>query len=219
MKTIVNKMILWVILSSFALTSCSQAIVDEAYKADITLYSTEGKKTLAVSTKEPDEVARLSRFVSGKKAPMFKCGYSGKITFYQKGDFVEGEYSHSCGHIVFELDGELVSRYLTKEGVAYLKKLAEKKPTSSNNTANNELITFKYYGELGPNDNTINLKAAKYGFTTQRVAGCVIDSKMVAEIKAHNEKALVAMNKKYGKDWMTKFKKETSISARYYVVN
>ncbi len=75
--------------------------------------------------------------------------------------------------------------------------------------------TFLIYGDLAPDgyldgytdSDTLTLK---YGFLLKRIADCETDNVNIEATLKHNKKALKAMNKKYGEDWMTKFEKATN---------
>ena len=70
---------------------------------------------------------------------------------------------------------------------------------------------FQIYGELAPvgyldDADTIT---EKYGFRLKRVAHCEVSYDEVEKVQKENKEAMEFMNKKYGVDWMQKFKDET----------
>ena len=77
----------------------------------------------------------------------------------------------------------------------------------------NELPTFFIYGELSPvgylsGENPIT---EKYGFKVKRVAGCEVKQKTIDDCTSNNKNAMALMNKKYGKNWLKNFEKETGL--------
>lgn len=129
MKTIARKLIVMIVFGGILMTftNCT-SLLDEVSQVTIVVYTKGGKKVEVLATKEKRVVNQLTTFITSKKAPLYKCGYSGEITFYTAKGIIAGEYNHStdCGHIVFLINGELVSRRLSEEGLNYLKKLADK---------------------------------------------------------------------------------------------
>lgn len=150
-KTIVRKLIVVIAFGGMLMTftNCT-SLLKEVSQVTVVVYTKEGKKIEVLSTKEKGEISQLKTFVTSKKAPLYKCSYNGEITFYTEKGTISGEYNHSagCGHIVFLINGELVSRRLSKEGLNYLKKLADKASEKVGFLDNKpQLAVFKYYGE------------------------------------------------------------------------
>ena len=70
-------------------------------------------------------VSVYNTFISNEKAPLFKCGYNGSITFYVKDkeileDNAEFNLNNSCRHIVFMHKGELYSFKISEKGFVFL---------------------------------------------------------------------------------------------------
>ena len=179
MKTFINiQLSLLLCLAIFCTHCTSKQLLEKVSQVTITAYGTDKQNKEIRNTKKLTDIHQITSFVSSKKAPMYKCGYQGKITFYTSKGIIAGEYNYSsgCAHISFLVDGEIVSRKLTPQGATYLKSLTEKAKVT-------ESIIFQYYGEPTPYDGNINKKAAKYGFSTKRVARCLLTDDLGTGIK------------------------------------
>ncbi|MEZ4938553.1 MAG: hypothetical protein R2799_13265 [Crocinitomicaceae bacterium] len=75
-------------------------------------------------------IEKLESCLKGKKAPNFKCGYTGKIIFVRKDNTeFDAEFNiQSCNHIVYMKGERLISHYLKKENIELLKNLTKNKP-------------------------------------------------------------------------------------------
>lgn len=81
-----------------------------------------------VSTTETNAISKLARFVDGKPAEQFKCGYDGNMIFFKGGRQVLPvvfKYSEEgCRHFLFDLDNKVMSCQMSNEAVDFLKSLA-----------------------------------------------------------------------------------------------
>jgi len=92
----------------------------------------KGRQALLVTSfSDSTNIKRLLDFITRKKTPFYKCGYTGSIVYLggansyvvQKMDF---NTQLGCEHIVFTYKDELHSRHLTDEGIAFLDSLYQK---------------------------------------------------------------------------------------------
>lgn len=87
----------------------------------------EGRMATVFKTKDPATIIELKSCLKGKPAPNFKCGYTGKIIFYDSnGEKWSASFNlSSCNHIVYMKGSRLVSKYLKDESIQLLKKLSK----------------------------------------------------------------------------------------------
>jgi hypothetical protein len=82
-----------------------------------------------VSTTETKAISKLARFMDGKPAEQYKCGYDGNMIFFKAGHQVLPvvfKYSEEgCRHFMFDLDNKVMSSQMSNEAVDFLKSLAE----------------------------------------------------------------------------------------------
>lgn len=86
-----------------------------------------------VTTTEKNAIKRLTEFISGKEAELFKCGYDGNILFFEKekpASDVSFKFSdESCRHFLLDVKGELVSTIMSNEAADFLRSLMEGRKT------------------------------------------------------------------------------------------
>ena len=85
----------------------------------------------SVATTEEKAIKKLTRFVDGKEAAEFKCGYNGHLLFYSKGKLISNvsfNYADDgCKHFILTVNEKLVSTTMSNEGADFLKSLEEGK--------------------------------------------------------------------------------------------
>ena len=85
----------------------------------------------SVSTTEEKAIEKLTRFVDGKEASEFKCGYNGHLLFYSKGKLISNvsfNYSEDgCKHFILTVNEKLVTITMSNEAADFLKSLEEGK--------------------------------------------------------------------------------------------
>lgn len=90
-----------------------------------------GSISKSVTTTEAKAIHKLARFVDGKKAEEFKCGYNGSLLFFSNGKLlndVSFNYSETgCQHFLLSVDGKLEITEMSNEAVDFLKSLADGK--------------------------------------------------------------------------------------------
>ncbi|HUR65353.1 MAG TPA: hypothetical protein VMZ03_03300 [Chitinophagaceae bacterium] len=83
-----------------------------------------------IETTEITAIKKLKRFVGGKKAEEYKCGYNGNIEFYGKGALLGDfsfNYNEGCRHFIQLKDDKLSSTAMSNEAADFLKSLSEGK--------------------------------------------------------------------------------------------
>ncbi|HET9745932.1 MAG TPA: hypothetical protein VFP97_09475 [Chitinophagaceae bacterium] len=88
--------------------------------------------TRTVQTAETNAIRRIIDFIDAKETELFKCGYDGKMFFYNDGKQIqEVDFkmkSDSCNHFAFLLDGKLVSTRMRNEAADFLDALGKGMP-------------------------------------------------------------------------------------------
>jgi hypothetical protein len=85
----------------------------------------------SVTTADKKAIDKITRFVDGKEAEEFKCGYNGSLLFFSKEKLlseVNFNYTEAgCSHFLLSIDRKLVSTVMSNEAIDFLKSLAEGK--------------------------------------------------------------------------------------------
>jgi hypothetical protein len=80
-------------------------------------------------TTDKNAISKMARFVDGKKAEAYKCGYDGNLLFYKDGELlgdVSFNYSgEGCHHFIMKLGEELIPTAMSDEAADFLKSMAE----------------------------------------------------------------------------------------------
>jgi hypothetical protein len=88
----------------------------------------------------------------------------------------------------------------------------QKKVNSDKSSLTNSDDKFRLLTYGGPPDlvrqSATNVVAEKWGIEYLGVAGCVVTKNLVDSVDRNNSKVEILIEKKYGKDWQTKFDKE-----------
>ena len=83
----------------------------------------------SVATTEEKAIIKLTRFVDGKEAAEFKCGYNGHLLFYSKGKLISNvsfNYADDgCKHYILTVNEKLVTTTMSNEAADFLKSLEE----------------------------------------------------------------------------------------------
>lgn len=132
--TEMNKLLLLLIIG--ALTSCNSSAVQKKLKGCDSLVVTFNVANTdsvfkTVSTTDTKAIQKLSRFMSGKKTELYKCGYDGNMAFFRNGQQVLPvvfKYSEEgCRHFLFDLDNKVISCAMSNEAVDFLQSLSQEK--------------------------------------------------------------------------------------------
>src|SRR5512139_447543 len=101
---------------SLAICSCKQSAVKQSFSSADSLVihfkdEQAGAVTKTVQTAESKAINRVIEFIDGKETELFKCGYDGKMFFYDNGKQIqEVDFkmkNDSCNHFAFLLNGKL----------------------------------------------------------------------------------------------------------------
>ena len=132
------KSFLFVLLAGILFCSCKQSAITHNFSSADSLVihfkdEQAGAITKTVQTAESKAINRLIEFIDAKETGQFKCGYDGKMFFYQKGrQMQEVDFKikdDSCNHFAFLLNGKLLSTKMSGEAIDFLKALEQGMPT------------------------------------------------------------------------------------------
>lgn len=88
--------------------------------------------TKTVQTAESKAISRMIDFIDAKQTELFKCGYDGKMFFYNNGQKIQEldfkMKNDSCNHFAFLLNGNLMSTKMSNEAVDFLNALEQGLP-------------------------------------------------------------------------------------------
>ncbi len=91
-----------------------------------------GIVTKTVQTAESKAIRRMIEFIDVKVTELFKCGYDGKMYFYNNGKQIqEVDFkmkNDSCNHFAFLLNGKLMSTKMKNEAADFLDALEKGMP-------------------------------------------------------------------------------------------
>ena len=117
--------------------SCKQSDVRQSFSsADSLVIHFKDEQaaviTKTVQTAESKAISRMLDFIDTKETELFKCGYDGKMFFYNKGQKIqEVDFkmkNDSCNHFAFLLNGNLMSTKMSGEAVDFLNALEQGLP-------------------------------------------------------------------------------------------
>lgn len=119
------------------LCSCKNSPIQQSFSATDSLvihFKNEqaGIITKTIQTTESKAINRMIDFMDGKETENFKCGYDGKILFYNKGQRIqEVDFKMSdetCNHFAFMLNGKLANTKMKNEAVDFFDALEKGLP-------------------------------------------------------------------------------------------
>jgi hypothetical protein len=117
--------------------SCKQSAVKQSFSsADSVVihFKDEQAGTISktVQTAEAKAIDRIIEFMDAKETEQFKCGYDGKMFFYNKGQQIqEVDFKMkdaTCNHFAFLLNGKLTSTKMSNEAVDFFDALEKGMP-------------------------------------------------------------------------------------------
>ena len=100
----------------FLFSSCKQSAIKQSFSAAdsvVVHFKDEqaGIITKTVQTAEANAINRIVEFIDAKETEEFKCGYDGKIFFFNKGQRLqEVDFKMkdaACNHFVFFIEREI----------------------------------------------------------------------------------------------------------------
>lgn len=131
------KSYLFVLVAGVLFCSCKQSAITQNFSSADSLvihFKNEqaGAITRTVQTAESKAIHRLIEFIDAKETEQFKCGYDGKMFFYNKGQQIqEVDFkmkNDSCNHFAFLLNGKLTSTKMSGEAIDFLNALEQGMP-------------------------------------------------------------------------------------------
>ena len=120
-----------------AFASCNQSAIRKNFSSADSLvihFKNEeaGIITKTVQTPESKAINRIIDFMDAKETGQFKCGYDGKMFFYENGTKMqEVDFkikNDSCNHFAFLLNGKLISTKMSNEAVDFFDALEKGLP-------------------------------------------------------------------------------------------
>lgn len=121
----------------YCFCSCKQSPIKQSFSSADSLVihfkdEQAGTVTKTVQTAESNAINRMIDFIDAKETVQFKCGYDGKMFFYNKGQKIqEVDFkmrNDSCNHFLFKLNGEFMSTKMSNEAVDFLNALEQGMP-------------------------------------------------------------------------------------------
>lgn len=83
----------------------------------------------SVSTTDTKAIQKMARFLGGKEAPLYKCGFEGSMLFFRNGQqvlpVVFKYMDKDCRHFSFDLDNKVMSTSMSAEAIDFLISLSE----------------------------------------------------------------------------------------------
>jgi len=129
--------ILIYLLAIFSLSACKQSAIKQSFSSTDSLVihfkdEQAGTITKTVQTAESKAINRMIEFIDAKETEQFKCGYDGKMFFYNKGQKIqEVDFkmrNDSCNHFAFLVNGKLTSTKMSNEAIDFLNALEQGMP-------------------------------------------------------------------------------------------
>jgi len=120
-----------------SLSACKQSAIKQSFSSTDSLVihfkdEQAGTVTKTVQTSESNAINRMIDFIDAKETEQFKCGYDGKMFFYNKGQKIqEVDFkmkNDSCNHFSFLINGKLRSTKMSNEAIDFLNALEQGMP-------------------------------------------------------------------------------------------
>ena len=121
----------------FLFSSCKQSAIKQSFSAAdsvVVHFKDEqaGIITKTVQTAEANAINRIVEFIDAKETEEFKCGYDGKIFFFNKGQRLqEVDFKMkdaACNHFAFLLNGKLINTKMSDEAIDFFDGLEKGMP-------------------------------------------------------------------------------------------
>ncbi len=131
------KSYLFIVAAVILLCSCKQSAIKQSFSpADSVVIHFKDEQagliTKTVQTAESKAINRIIEFMDAKETEQFKCGYDGKMFFYNKGQQVqEVDFKMkdpACNHFAFFLNGKMTSTKMSHEAIDFLDALEKGMP-------------------------------------------------------------------------------------------
>ena len=120
------------------LWSCKQSAIKQSFSAadSVVIHFKDeqaGVITKTVQTAESKAINRIIEFMDAKETEQFKCGYDGKMFFYNKGQQMqEVDFKMkdpACNHFSFLINGKIASTKMSGEAIDFLDALEKGMPS------------------------------------------------------------------------------------------
>lgn len=127
-----------ILVAGIIFFSCKSSPVTQSFSSADSLVihfkdEQAGTVTKTVQTAESKAIRRMVEFIDAEETELFKCGYDGKMFFYNKGkQLQEVDFkmkNDSCNHFAFLLNGKLMSTRMKNEAADFLDALEKGLPT------------------------------------------------------------------------------------------
>jgi hypothetical protein len=125
------------LLLIFSFSGCKQSAIKQSFSSTDSLVihfkdEQAGTITKTIQTAESNAINRMIDFIDAKETAQFKCGYDGKMFFYNKGQKIqEVDFkmkNDSCNHFAFLINGKLTSTKMSNEAIDFLNALEQGMP-------------------------------------------------------------------------------------------
>ena len=132
------KSCLAITIAALLFCSCKQSAVRQSFSSadSLVIYFKDEQAavvTKTVQTAESKAISRMIDFIDAEQTELFKCGYDGKMFFYNKGQKIQEldfkMKNDSCNHFAFLLNGNLMSTKMSGEAIDFLNALEHGMPT------------------------------------------------------------------------------------------
>lgn len=131
------KSYLFITAAVILLCSCKQSAIKQSFSgADSVVIHFKDEQagviTKTVQTAESKAINRIIELMDAKETEQFKCGYDGKMFFYNKGQQMqEVDFKMkdpACNHFSFLINGQMTSTKMSGEAIDFLDALERGMP-------------------------------------------------------------------------------------------
>lgn len=131
------KCYLFITVAVILFCSCKQSAIKQSFSsADSVVIHFKDEQaeviTKTVQTAESKAINRIIEFINAKATEQFKCGYDGKMFFYNKGQQMqEVDFKikdAACNHFTFLINGKITSTRMSDEAVDFFNALEKGMP-------------------------------------------------------------------------------------------
>ena len=131
------KYYLFITAAAILLCSCKQSAIKQSFStADSVVIHFKDEQagviTKTVQTAESKAINRIIEFMDAKGTEEFKCGYDGKMFFYNNGEKMqEVDFKMkdpACNHFSFLINGKIINTKMSDEAIDFLDALEKGMP-------------------------------------------------------------------------------------------
>jgi len=122
------KRYLYITMAAILCCSCKQSAIKQSFSSadSVVIHFKDeqaGVITKTVQTAESKAINRIIEFMDTKETEQFKCGYDGKMFFYNKGQQMqEVDFKmkdQACNHFAFLINGKITSTKMSNEAIDF----------------------------------------------------------------------------------------------------